>query len=81
MIKVFEAPDELAAITLREMLEEEGIPVFVQSYQVPWYDGIMRVAKGFWGRLLVRDEDAERAKEIVEDFVRMQGRETPEELS
>jgi len=72
VIKIYEAPDEFTAITLREMLEEEGIPVLVESYQVPWFDGVMKMVKGFWGRLLVREEDEEAAREVVSDFVRMQ---------
>jgi hypothetical protein len=66
---VYKANDEFEAISLRELLFKEGIEAVIQSRQVPMYDGVMTVAVGYWGDLLVREEDFEKAKELIEGFL------------
>jgi hypothetical protein len=69
LISVCKARDEFEAISLRELLFEEGIEAIIQSRQVPMYDGVMTMAVGYWGDLLVREEDFQKAKELIEGFL------------
>ena len=69
MKSVYEAPDEFMAITIRSLLENEGIKVLVKSYQISMFDGIAQAMKSIWGKLLVSDEDYERASSIVDDYI------------
>jgi len=57
------------AITIRSLLEEEGIKVFVKSYQISMYDNIAQVMKPCWGELLVADEEYELAKNIIDGYL------------
>ena len=70
---VYKAPDELAAITLQKVLESEGIPSWIQSVQVPWYDGIMKMVEGYWGKVVVFEDQEEAAREVIEDFMKSLG--------
>jgi hypothetical protein len=77
MKSVYEAPDEFMAITIRSLLENEGIEVLVKSYQISMFDGIAQVMKSVWGKLLVTDEDYERASSMVNEYLDSQD-EAPE---
>lgn len=57
------------ANTVRDLLEQSGIPALVRSYQVPAYDGIARVMRPVWGEVLVEEADLERAQELINGFL------------
>ena len=67
-VSVYRAQDEVTANIVKAALEDAGIPAFVKSYQVPWYDSALVPAKGCWGEILVREEDAERASSLLEEY-------------
>lgn len=67
-VPVFKATDELTANLVKGILEAEGIEAIVHSHQVAWMDSIMVTAEGFWGDVLVAEEDAERARLILEAY-------------
>jgi len=64
-VSIMEPRDAVAAEVARGLLESEGIPVVAQSYQVPWYNGIMTAAVGAWGRILVPAHLSSAAEEIL----------------
>jgi hypothetical protein len=66
---VYRAPDEIAAIAVGHVLESAGITPWLRSIQIPWYDSIMKVARGYWGDVLVADEDRERAVRVVGEYL------------
>ncbi len=68
LVIVYRAPDEVTANLLQGLLEGEGVPVMLQSAQVPWMDGVMKVDKGYWGDVVVPREHAERAREILNAY-------------
>jgi len=70
---VYLAPDELTAITLQKVLEAEGVESWVQSIQVPYYDGLIGMVEGYWGRLLVLEDQEARARRVIEDYLRNLG--------
>jgi len=65
---VFRASTEMVAAIIKGLLESEGIPVIVASRQVPWMDGVMTMAEGFYGDLLVPQSEAERARTLIEAY-------------
>jgi len=69
LISVYKAHDEFEAISLRELLFKEGIEAVIQYRQIPMYDGVMTLAIGYWGDLLVKEEDLKEAKDIIDGFL------------
>ena len=69
LISVYKAHDEFEAISLRDLLEKEDVQAVIRSRQIPMYDGIMTMAVGYWGDLLVKEKELEKAKGIIEGFL------------
>jgi hypothetical protein len=70
---VYKAPDEITAITLQKVLESEGIRAWTQSIQMPWYDGIMKMVEGYWGKVVVFEDQEEEAQRVIEDYLKALG--------
>jgi len=51
LVVVYKAPDEFSAITIKEMLESQGISAMIRSTQIPWYDNVMQRVTGVWGEI------------------------------
>jgi len=66
---VYRPENELMANAIRDLLEENGIPALVHSFQVPAMDGIAQVMRPVWGEVLVESEDAGRAAGLVKAFL------------
>ena len=69
LVLVWRFEDEGLGILLQKVLEDEGIASEIRSEQIPWMDGIMKTARGYWGDLMVLDRDAQRAREIIHSFL------------
>ena len=67
--RVYLAPDELTAITLREMLKSVNITAVIQRFETTWLDGLPRVMKGGWGEVLVDEQDLEDAEQHIQKFM------------
>jgi len=65
LVPVYNAPDEYTAELIKGILEGEGIEVMLKGEQVPIFDGALEIASGYWGQVLVKEEDAERSREIL----------------
>jgi len=65
---IYRAANASIAEIVTALLEAEGIPVTPKSLQVPWYDGIMVTAKGYWGDLLVPSDRADEARKLIEAY-------------
>lgn len=69
-IRVLYKPlDELLAVRIKDLLEQQGIVAMLRSYQMPWYNGLAKMMRPEWGEVLVADEDFVRAKELLEDLL------------
>ena len=51
------------------LLEDNGIPAMIHSFQIPAYDGLARVTRPVWGEVLVEEGDAVRAKALIDAFL------------
>ena len=68
LVPVYRAANQSIADIVKALLESEGIPIVFKSMQVPMYDGIMVMGEGYWGDLLVPENLAEQAREIVNAY-------------
>jgi len=68
LVTVYRAPTENVANIVKGILESEGIPVMLKSLQIPWYDGIMQMGEGYWGDVLVTEDVADEARNIIKSY-------------
>lgn len=66
---LYKPKSELEAITIKSFLEGIGIKAVIRSYDLPYFDGIAKMMRPQWGEILVLEEDFEKAKEFLEDFL------------
>ncbi len=69
LVQVLEAGSEIEAITIRAFLESQEIEAAIRTRQIPMYDGIATVFNPVWGYVLVMQSDAERAKELISEYL------------
>uniref|UniRef100_A0A7V3UZ36 DUF2007 domain-containing protein n=1 Tax=candidate division WOR-3 bacterium TaxID=2052148 RepID=A0A7V3UZ36_UNCW3 len=67
--QVYKAENELMANTIKDLLESNGIPALVHSFQIPAYDGIAQVMRPVWGEVLVEEENLNAAQELIQGFL------------
>lgn len=66
---LFKPENELLAMSIKSLLENEGICSIIHSYQIPAYDGIAQMMRPQWGEIQVAEEDYAEAKEILDIFL------------
>ncbi len=66
---LFKPDNELLALSIKSLLENEGIYSIVRSYQIPAYDGIAQMMRPKWGEILVAEDDYDKAKDLLDDFL------------
>jgi len=67
--RVYLAPDEFTAITIREMLKGEDIPAQIRRFETTWLDGLPKVMKGSWGEVLVDEDNIKEAEDLIKEFL------------
>ena len=65
---VYRAGDDLAAMTVKKVLEAEGIECFVDSLPLGGFDGLAG-NDGHWGRLLVYEDCRSAAQRCIERYL------------
>jgi hypothetical protein len=66
---IMDLPDAVTAMGLQALLEGEGIPVWVRSFDTTYLDGVTANIAGTWGRLWVRKEHAARARDLIAQWM------------
>lgn len=69
LVSVFEANNEMEAITIHAFLESQGIDAAIRSRQIPMYDGIARIWNPVWGYVMVMENDSERAERLIVEYL------------
>ena len=69
IVSAWKIEDESLGLLLQEVLKEQDISSELRSEQIPWMNGIMKSAKGYWGELLVLEKDAVKAREIIKSYL------------
>jgi hypothetical protein len=67
--RVYLAPDEFTAITLKEMLASRNIKAMTRRFETSWLDGLPKMMKGGWGEVLVDEKDVEEAEVCIKEFL------------
>jgi len=69
LVRAWKIETESLGLLLQKVLEEEGISSELKTEQIPWMNGIMKAARGYWGDLLVLEKDAEQAGKIIAAYL------------
>ena len=69
LVSVYKIEDESLGLLLQEVLKEQGISSELRSEQIPWMNGIMKAARGYWGDLMVLESDSAKAREVIESYL------------
>ena len=69
LVSAWKLDDEAQGILLMKVLEDEGILSELRSEQIPWMNGIMKAARGYWGDLMVLERDKVKADEIIQSYL------------
>lgn len=67
VVAVFGAIDEVTARAILAVLKDQGIAAELRQFHNPWE--ISWIEGNPWGEILVLAEDAESARQIIEDFL------------
>jgi len=67
LVVVYEAADEFSALSVRDLLQQNGVPAMIRSEEVSAFGGAIT---GFncWGEVLANEEDLEKALELIGGF-------------
>lgn len=69
-VAIYNAVDEFTAVSVRDMLQQAGIPAMIKTNQVAGYNlNITWGALVGYGDILVNEKDEERARELVAGFL------------
>lgn len=68
LVVVFRAQDQFTASVVQGILTGEGIPAVIESRQVPWMDGVMRMGEGYWGDVVVPRDHADRSRQLIDAY-------------
>jgi hypothetical protein len=68
LVTVYQAPDEVTAHLVLAVLEDAGVPAMIRSRQVPWMDGVMVNAEGYWGDVMVPQRQRKESLQLIVDF-------------
>jgi hypothetical protein len=69
MVSVFDAPDQMSALAVSALLDENGIRATIKSEQIPMYDGVAMMLFPKWGQVMVLENQLDKAKELIEQFM------------
>lgn len=65
LARVHVMENQIEAMVLHDVLGAAGIPHTIESYRDTAYDGLFQATRG-WGAVITRDEDARRAKALID---------------
>lgn len=68
LVVVYRASDEYTATLVKNLLEGEDIPVVLESRQVAWMDGLMKMGEGYWGDVVVPRQHAEKSARLIAEY-------------
>lgn len=68
LVVIYRAPDEFIANIIKGFLEEDGIPVVLESRMAAMYDGVLKMGEGYWGDVVVPEQYAKRSRQLIEVY-------------
>lgn len=70
MICIYRAGSETEALTLVGLLKKQDINARAVSKQAAAHDGIFQADMGYWGDILVSEDDAEESKLLIQEYLK-----------
>jgi hypothetical protein len=67
LVAVFKAANEFEALTIRDLLRQHDVPATIRSREFPMLDAASMMYY-FWGEVLVHEENADKAAELIAGF-------------
>lgn len=68
---VFNPSDEYQASIVKSVLEDEGMQVIIEPMnESSSFDGVIALAEGYWGSILVHESDIDRATAILDEYAK-----------
>lgn len=61
-------PDEITAMALKSFLMDSGIEVGIRNMSASFYGNVLDDFQGYWGTIIVPQEQAEDARRLYENF-------------
>lgn len=68
LVSVYQAADEFMALTVRDLLQEQGIGAMIRKDVIAGFNFDMGVSGGSFGEVLVEEDDANHALELIGAF-------------
>jgi len=69
LLAVYDAPDQMSALALSSLLNDNGIRNIIKSEQIPMYDGVARMLFPRWGRVMVMEHQYQKARELIDGYL------------
>jgi hypothetical protein len=69
MLAVYDAPDQMSALTLSSFLNDNNIRTVIKSEQIPMYDGVAMMLFPRWGRVMVLENQYEKARALIDEYL------------
>jgi len=70
VVSVRQVADEAEATLLVDFLKSEGIEAEAVPVQNPWLAPVLKAHNPFWGNVETLGKDADRARALIEDYLR-----------
>jgi len=70
LVSVRKVPDEATATLLVDFLNDQGIEATAVPVQIAWFSTLQTVHHGYWGHVEVLGKDADRARELIEEYLK-----------
>lgn len=68
-VRVYSAANEIEADLIKSLLDDNGIEASVDPVNMSIaLDGIIALGEGFWGYVLVHENQADAAKDLIEEY-------------
>jgi hypothetical protein len=69
MMAVYDAPDQMSALALSSLLNDNGIRNIIKSEQIPMYDGVAMMLFPRWGRVMVMEHQYQKARALIDGYL------------
>jgi hypothetical protein len=70
LVKVHDVPDLVTGTILTDYLKNEGIQATLAPVDISMLPGVESTSHGYWGQIEVLERDADRARTLIEEYLK-----------
>lgn len=70
LVKVHDVPDLVTGTILTDYLKSEGIQATLAPVDMSFLPGVESTSHGYWGQIEVLGRDADRARALIDDYLK-----------